>query len=90
MPEAVMEKVSEHLTDSAHKVSRAASRLAEAMDDGIAVAKRAAKHGGDAIEDFMEENTQRVKRHPIETVIGAATAAFLTGMLFGLLIRRKR
>lgn len=89
MPEAVMDKVSEHLNDSAHKVSRAASRFAEAVDDGFSVAKRAVKHSGDAIEEFMEDNTQRMKRHPIETVVGAAVISFSAGLLLGMLIRRK-
>lgn len=89
MPEAVMDKVSEHLNDSAQRVSRAASRFAEAVDDGFTMAKRAVKHSGDAIEEFMDDNTQRMKRHPIETVVGAAVVSFAAGVLIGMLIRRK-
>ncbi len=89
MPEAVMDKVREHLNDSAQRVSRAASRFADAVDDGFAIAKRAVKHSGDALEEFMDDNTQRMKRHPIETVIGAAAMGFGAGLIIGLLIRRK-
>jgi len=89
MPEAVMDKVSEQLVESAHKISKAASQFADIIDDGINVAKRAVKHSGDALEEFMDENTQRVKRHPIETIGATLAVGIAVGVLVGFLIKRR-
>jgi ElaB/YqjD/DUF883 family membrane-anchored ribosome-binding protein len=89
MPEAVMERASEQLTESAHRISKAASAFADAFDDGLTLTKRAIKHSGQALEDLMDDNTQRIKRHPLETVVGTFVAGFGIGMLFGWLMKRR-
>lgn len=89
MPEAVMDKVTEQITESAQKLSKAASAFAEVIDDGIGVARRAVKHSGDMLEEVMEDNTQRIKRHPIETVMTTFAVGFAVGMLFGWFMKRR-
>jgi ElaB/YqjD/DUF883 family membrane-anchored ribosome-binding protein len=89
MAEAVMEKVSEQIAQSAQRISRAAETFADVLDEGITVAKRAAKHSGDALEEMMDENTQRIKRHPLETVAMTFAVGFSVGMLFGWLMKKR-
>jgi len=89
MTEAVLDKTSEQLADSARKISRATTAFVDAMDESIETMKHAAKRGGDAVEEFMEENTQRVKRHPVETVVTAFAGGFLLGGLVSWLVRRR-
>jgi ElaB/YqjD/DUF883 family membrane-anchored ribosome-binding protein len=89
MPEAVMEKVSEQIAHSAQRISKAAETFADVLDEGIGVAKRAVKHSGDAFEELMDDNTQRIKRHPLETVAMTFAIGFSVGMMFGWLMKRK-
>lgn len=89
MPEAVMDKMTEQIAEKAHRFSRAATALSEVIDDGIDVAKRAAKKSGDALEELMDDNTLRVKRHPLETVVTSVAVGFVAGILVGWLMRRK-
>ena len=89
MTEAVLEKTSEQLADSARKISRATAAFVDAMDESIETMKHAAKRGGDAMEEFMDDNTLRVKRHPVETVVTAFAGGFLLGGFISWLARRK-
>ena len=89
MPEAVMEKMTEQIAEKAHNFSRAATALSEVIDDGIGVVKRAAKKSGDVLEELMDDNTLRIKRHPLETVMTSVAVGFVAGMLVGWLMRRK-
>ena len=89
MPEAVLEKTGEQLSETARKVTRATAAFVEAMDDSIELAKHAAKRGGDVLEEFMDDNTVRVKRHPIETVVTAFGVGFVLGGFASWLVNRK-
>jgi ElaB/YqjD/DUF883 family membrane-anchored ribosome-binding protein len=89
MAEATMEKVSDQIAHSAQRISKAAETFADVLDEGIGVAKRAVKHSGDALEELMDDNTQRIKRHPLETVAITFTIGISVGILFGLLIKRR-
>ena len=89
MAEAMMEKVSEQIAQSAQRISRAAESFADVLDEGIGVAKRAVKHSGDALEELMDDTTQRIKRHPLETVAITFTIGIGVGILFGLLMKRR-
>ncbi len=58
---------------------RMRSVIADAIEDSIDVAKLVGKRSSDAAEEFMDDNMQRIKRHPIETVVMAFSAGFLLG-----------
>jgi hypothetical protein len=72
-----------------HKWSRATSALSDAVDDGIALVKQVGKRTSDAAEELMEDNSQRIKRHPTETVVGAFALGFILGGFFDWMMRRK-
>jgi ElaB/YqjD/DUF883 family membrane-anchored ribosome-binding protein len=89
MLETVLGKADDQIAETAHRASRAASAMNEALEDGIGVAKRAVKHGCDAAEELMEDTELRIKRHPVETVIGAFALGTLIGVLIGRFALRK-
>jgi ElaB/YqjD/DUF883 family membrane-anchored ribosome-binding protein len=89
MSQTVAERAAEHLAESAHQASRATSAVAEAIEDGVGVVRRAAKRGGDAAEEFLDDATQRIQRHPVLTVATTFALGFTTGALVGWMMKRR-
>ena len=69
MPQTVLERTGEHIAESARKASRVTSAVADAIEDGVGAARRVVKQGGDVAEEFFDDTTKRLQRHPVETVI---------------------
>jgi hypothetical protein len=88
MPQ-VTEKAAAHVADTLHKVPRATSMFAEIMEDGIDTAKRVGKHSSDAAEELMDDTVNRVKRHPVESLVMTFAIGFILGGLVDWLTRRK-
>lgn len=59
MPQPVLERTGEHIAELAAR-HHATAALANAIEDGIEAAKRAAKQGGDAAEEFLDDTTKRL------------------------------
>jgi hypothetical protein len=89
MSQNVVERTAEHIAQSAHKASRATSAIADAIGDGLGVARRAAKQGGDAAEEFLDDTSQRLQRHLVLTVAAAFAAGLTGGALMGWMMKRK-
>ncbi len=89
MSPTVMEKTAEHIAESAHQASRATSAVADAIEDGVGVMRRAAKQGGDAAEELLNDTTQRIQRHPALTVAATFAVGFAAGAFLGLIIKRR-
>lgn len=85
----MLESVSDQLSETAQKASKLSNAMSEAFDDGIAMTRRAVKHSCDAAEEFMEDTQQRIKRHPVETVVAAFAIGTAMGAIVGLFARRK-
>ena len=84
--EDILKKTDEQVAESIRKLSRAASAMADAINEGVGAIQRTVKRSGDVAEEFMDDATERVKRHPTETV--AATLAFglIAGLVAGVFI----
>jgi len=89
MPESVMERTDEQVAESIRRLSHASASMAEAIDDGVNVIRLAVKRSGDLAEEIMDDTSQRVKRHPVETLVGTLTMGFVAGVLIGWIIGRK-
>ncbi len=89
MSQTVVERTAEHIAASAHQASRATSAVADAIEDGVGVLRRAAKQGGDAAEEFLNDTTQRIQRHPVLTVATTFAVGFTAGILIGWMLKRK-
>ena len=56
MSQTVVERTVEHIAESAQKASRATCAVADAIEDGVGVVRRAAKQGVEAAEEFLNDS----------------------------------
>lgn len=89
MSQSVLERTAEHIAESAHQASRATSAVADAIKDGVGVARRAAKQSGDAAEEFLDNTTQRLQRHLVLTVVTTFAVGITAGALLGWMMKRR-
>jgi len=89
MSQTVVERTADHVTESARQASRAANAIADAIEDGVGVVRRAAKQGGDAAEEFLDDTTQRFERHLVLTVAATFAVGVTAGTLIGWMMRRR-
>ncbi|MGA2358121.1 MAG: hypothetical protein ABSF66_03915 [Terriglobales bacterium] len=89
MAQSVLDRTAEHIAESAHQASRATSAVADAIEDGVGVVRRAAKEGGDAAEEFLNDTTQRLQRHPALTIATTFAVGFTAGTLIGWIMKRR-
>ena len=89
MSQTVVERTAEHIAESVHQASRATSAIADAIEDGVGVVRRAAKQGGDAAEEFLNDTTQRIQRHPVLTVAATFAIGVTAGTLIGWMLKRR-
>jgi len=85
----IAEKAAEKVEEKIHQLPRVTSMFADALDDGIEVAKRVGKHTSDATEKLMDDAVNRVKRHPVESLVMVFALGFIVGGLVDWLTRRK-
>jgi hypothetical protein len=89
MSQNVAERTAEHIAASAHQASRASSAIADAIEDGVGVVKRAVKQSGDAAEEFLDDTTQRLQRHLLLTLVATFAVGVTAGTLMGWTIKRR-
>ena len=89
MTQSVYEQTSEQIGDTIHKASRAATSAAEAIEDGVGAARRVVKQGGDAAEEFFDDTTKRMQRHPVQTVITSLAVGMTVGIMIGWMMKRR-
>ncbi len=85
----VVERTADHIAESAQQASRATCAVADAIKDGVGVVSRAAKQGGDAAEEFLDDTTQRLQRHLVLTVATTFAAGVAAGALIGWMMKRR-
>jgi ElaB/YqjD/DUF883 family membrane-anchored ribosome-binding protein len=90
MAQSMFEQTGEQIADTAHKASRAASAVADALEDGAGAARRAAKQGFYATAEFLDDTKRRVQRHPIEAVAATFAAGIAAGTAIGWMVGRGR
>jgi hypothetical protein len=89
MAKDMLERADEQVAESIRKLTRATSAMADAIDEGRRVIKHAIKQSGDTAEELLDDATQRVKRHPVETMAATFTLGVLVGGVIGWLVARK-
>jgi ElaB/YqjD/DUF883 family membrane-anchored ribosome-binding protein len=89
MSPTIMEKTAEHIAESVHQASRATAAVGDAIEDGVGVVRRAARQGGDAAEEFLNDTTQRIQRHPMLTIATTFAVGLTAGAFIGWMIKRK-
>jgi len=89
MVKDILENADEQVAESIRKLTRATSAMAEAIDEGTDVIKHTIKRSGDVAEELLEDTTQRIKRHPVETMAATFTLGVIVGGLIGWLVARR-
>ncbi len=89
MAQTVVERTAEQIGKSARQASRASNAIADAIDEGVGVVRCAAKQGGDAAEEFLNDTTQRFQRHPLLTVATTFAIGITAGALIGWTMKRR-
>ena len=89
MAETVLERADAQVAESIRRLSHATTSMAEAIDDGVGVIRVAIKRSGDLAEEIMDDTSQRVKRHPVETLTGTLVIGLIAGMFIGWFVSRK-
>jgi ElaB/YqjD/DUF883 family membrane-anchored ribosome-binding protein len=89
MTENIVDKAEAQVAESIRKLTRATTAMAEAIDEGVGAIKLAVKRSGDLAEEMIDDTTQRVKRHPVETVVATFTLGLIVGGLISWMVSRK-
>jgi ElaB/YqjD/DUF883 family membrane-anchored ribosome-binding protein len=89
MTENIVDKAEAQVAESIRKLTRATSAMAEAIDEGVGAIKLAVKRSGDLAEEMIDDTTQRVKRHPVESVVATFTLGLIVGGLISWMLSRK-
>ena len=89
MSQTVVERTAEQIGESARQASRATSAIADAIEDGVGVVRRAAKQGGDAAEEILNDTNERIQRHLVLTVATSFAVGVTAGTLIGWMMKRK-
>jgi TRAP-type uncharacterized transport system substrate-binding protein len=90
MAQSVLEQMGVQIDETARKASRAASAVADALEDGGVAARRVAKQGNDAAAELLAETKKRVQRHPIETVAAVFAAGIVAGSAIRWMMKRRQ
>ena len=88
MTQSVLERTSDQIAETARKTSQATSAVADAFEDGVEAARRVAKQSGDAAEEFIDDTTKRLQRHPVETIVTTFVVGIAAGIFVGWMIKR--
>jgi len=90
MDQSVFENVGRQIDDTTHKATRAASAVADALEDSVLAAKRAARDSADSATELLYNTKKRLQRHPLETVAVIFATGIATGAALGWVMGRKQ
>ena len=88
MEHSVFEHVGQQIDDTTHKATRAASAVADALEDSVLAARRAARDGTDAATELLYNTKRRLQQHPLETVAVTFAAGIAIGTAIAWMTKR--
>jgi methyl-accepting chemotaxis protein len=88
MAQTLVERTADQISETAHQASRATSAISDAIDDGVGVVRRAAKQGGDAAEEFVNDSIKRMQRNILLTIAATFAIGAGAGAIFGWFSKR--
>jgi ABC-type nitrate/sulfonate/bicarbonate transport system permease component len=84
MAQSVAEWTGDQIAEAARHASRAATALADALEESLGATRRVVKQGGDTAEELMDDTIKRLQRHPVETVMATFSIGIATGIAIGV------
>ena len=88
MEQSVFEHAGQQIDDTTHKATRAASAVADALEDSVIAARRVARDGADAATELLYNARRRFERHPFETAAITFAAGIAAGTAIGWMLKR--
>jgi ElaB/YqjD/DUF883 family membrane-anchored ribosome-binding protein len=88
MEQSVFEHAGRQIDDTAHKATRAASAVSDALEDGVIAARRMARDGTDAATELLYNTKKRFERNPFETVAITFAVGIAAGTAIGWMLKR--
>ena len=79
MAQSVLEQMGVQIDETARKASRAASAVADALEDGGGAARRVTKQASHTAIELLADTKKRVQRNPFEAIGAAFTAGIVAG-----------
>jgi F0F1-type ATP synthase assembly protein I len=90
MEQSTFEHVGQQMDDTTHRATRAASAVADAVEDGISAARRIARDGTDAATELLYNTKKHFQRSPFETVALTFVAGIAAGTAIGWMMKREQ
>ncbi len=85
----MFEDAEKMIDGSVDRLRSATSAMADAMDESVRILRRAVKRSGDVAEELMDDASDRIKRHPVETITASFAAGVVVGVIIGWAVSRK-
>ena len=89
MSQSLLDRTADQVTETAHHAARATCAVGDAIEEGVGVVRRAAKQGGDAAEEFLNDTSKRLQRNPALTVAATFAMGLAAGAFIGWTVRRR-
>ena len=90
MEHSAFEHVGQQIDDTTHKAARAASAVADALEDGVRTAQRAVRDGSEAATELLNKTKRRFERQPFQTVAITFVAGIAAGTAISWIFKRGR
>lgn len=89
MSQTIVDKTADYIADSAQQAARKTGEIADVIEDGVKVARRAVQHGSDAAEEFLNDTTRLVQRNLWVTMAATLVVGVVSGAMIGWMIKRR-
>ena len=96
MAQAAVNQATDFFEETVQQATRATGAVADAFQDGLGearramkVAKRAVKQGSEAAEEFLNDTTKNVRRHPMQTIAITFAVGATVGAVFAWALKRR-
>ncbi len=89
MAKDTLERIDDQVAESIRRLTRATSAMADAIDESTKIIKHTIKRSGDAAEELLDDTTERIKRHPVETMAATFTLGVIVGGFLGWFMSRR-
>ena len=89
MTQTILDKAGDNIAEAVHNASRATKAVSNALEDSAETVKNAIKQGGKAADEFMEDASRRLRRHPLQAVAISLTFGVMVGFVAGWIAKQR-
>jgi F0F1-type ATP synthase assembly protein I len=89
MTQTIVDKTADYIAETVQQAARKTNTIADAIEDSVFVVKRAARQGGDAAEEFLNDTTKLVQRNLWATMAATLIVGVMSGAMIGWMMKRR-